>query len=222
MKIALAAATRKEIEPVQQYLSERIYLKGHHRFSITLTGVGLMGTAYELTKAWLRDKPDIAIQAGIGGSFHPLYKPGSVVAIREELVGDQGVMENGWLDLFDMGLADADAFPLTGGRLVNPHVDLIRKSQLETVCGLSVNQVSTDLEHIRQMVHKFGPVVESMEGAAFHHVCLMEGIPFIQVRAISNRVGDRDKRNWQIGTAVRNLNDTVIQLINRISESTHP
>jgi futalosine hydrolase len=218
MKIALAAATRKEIEPVQQYLAERVYLKGHHRFSVVLTGVGLMGTTYSLTRAWTLDKPDMAIQAGIAGSFHPLYSPGMVVAVREELVGDLGVMENGWKDLFDMGLADADAFPFTGGRLVNPHAELIRKSHLETVRALSVNQVSTDPEQIRQLVQKFGPVVESMEGAAFHHVCLMEGIPFIQLRAISNQVGDRNKSNWQMGPAIRNLNNALIQLVNRISE----
>lgn len=141
-----------------------------------------------------------------------------VVAVKEEIVGDLGVMENGWMDLFDMGLADAEAFPLTGGRLVNPHSELILKTQLDTVRGISVNQISTDRDHIRQMVHKFGPMVESMEGAAFHHVCLMEGIPFIQIRAISNNVGDRDKRNWHIGPAIRHLNDAVIQLINRISE----
>jgi futalosine hydrolase len=218
MKIALAAATRKEIEPVQQYLAERVYLKDHHRFSVVLTGVGLMGTTYTLTRAWTLDKPDIAIQAGIAGSFHPLYSPGMVVAVREELVGDLGVMENGWKDLFDMGLADADAFPWTSGRLVNPHTDLIRKTHLETVRALSVNQVSTDPEQIRQLVQKFGPVVESMEGAAFHHVCLMEGIPFIQLRAISNQVGDRNKSNWQMGPAIRNLNNALIQLVNRISE----
>ncbi len=218
MKIALAAATRKEIEPVQQYLAERVYLKGHHRFSIVLTGVGLMGTTYALTRAWTLEKPDLAIQAGIAGSFHPLYGPGMVVAVKEELVGDLGVMEDGWKDLFDMGLADADTFPWTGGRLVNPHTELIRKSQLDTVRALSVNQVSTDPGHIRQLVHKFGPVVESMEGAAFHQVCLMEGIPFIQIRAISNQVGDRNKANWQIGPAIRNLNNALIQLVNRISE----
>jgi futalosine hydrolase len=222
MKIALAAATLREIEPAQQYLAERLYLKGHHQFSIVLTGVGLMHTTYALSKAWMRDRPDIAIQAGVGGSFHPLFEPGRVVAVREELVGDLGVREQDWLDLFDMGLADVDGFPWTGGLLVNPHADLLRKTGLEVVRGLSVNQVSTDVAVIRTLMRKFSPVVESMEGAAFHHFCLAEGIPFVQFRAVSNRVGDRDKSNWHMAEAIRSLNESVIQFINHLAEHPHP
>ena len=212
----------REIEPAQQYLAERLYFKGHHQFSITLTGVGLMHTSYALAKAWLHEKPDIAIQAGVGGSFHPLYEPGRVVAVREELVGDLGVREQDWLDLFDMGLADVDMFPWTGGLLVNPHTELLKKTSLETVRGLSVNQVSTDVAVIRTLMRKFSPVVESMEGAAFHHFCLAEGIPFVQFRAISNRVGDRDKNNWHLADAINALNESVIQFINHLAEHPHP
>jgi futalosine hydrolase len=220
MKIALAAATLREIEPAQQYLAERLYLKGHHQFSIVLTGVGLMQTTYTLAKTWMRDKPDIAIQAGVGGSFHPLYEPGRVVVVHEDLIGDLGVKEQDWLDLFDMGLADVDDFPWKDGLLANPHADILKKAGIETVRGLSVNQVSTDVAMIRTLMRKFSPVVESMEGAAFHYFCLSEGIPFIQFRSISNRVGDRDKSNWQMSTAIQSLNNAVIQFINRIAE--HP
>jgi futalosine hydrolase len=34
-----------------------------------------------------------------------------------------------------------------------------------------------------------------MEGAALHFVCLQEDISFIQLRAISNFVGERDSGN---------------------------
>jgi futalosine hydrolase len=222
MKIALAAATRSEIEPVQRYLGERLYLKGHHRFSLHLTGVGMVNTALELSRAWTRDKPDIAILAGIAGSFHPLYPPARVVAVKEEIFADLGVRESsGWKDIFDMALADPNEFPFSGGRLSNPHLELLQRSQLETVRAVSVNQVTSGADQAQVIIHKYNPVVESMEGAAFHQLCLAEGIPFIQLRGISNFVGDRNKANWHIQEAIQHLNHSLILLINKIAEQHH-
>jgi futalosine hydrolase len=223
MKIALAAATRPEIEPVLRYLQERLYLKGHHHFSVHLTGVGLVNTALELSRAWLGDKPDIAILAGIAGSFHPMYPAGRVVAVREEIFADLGVQEaSGFQDIFDMSLADPNEFPFSNGRLPNPNHSLLQKSQLESVRAVSVNQVSSDADKVQALVRKYNPVIESMEGAAFHQFCLAEGIPFIQLRGISNFVGDRNKANWNIQEAIQNLNKTLIFLINKIAEQHHP
>lgn len=221
MNIALAAATPREIEPVQQYLSERLYLKGHNRFSLVLTGVGLVSTTYTLAREWREHPPDIAIQAGIGGSFHTRYEPGEVVAVEDEILGDLGVQEQDWQDVFDMRLADPDQFPYRRGSLPNPHQGLLQKTQLPLVRGLSVNQVSTDPLLIRQRYQKYHPHVESMEGAAFHHVCLLENIPFVQLRAISNRVGERDKSRWHMAEAIHNLNEALIQFINRLAEHSH-
>jgi futalosine hydrolase len=35
-----------------------------------------------------------------------------------------------------------------------------------------------------------------MEGAALHYTCLMEKIPFMQLRSISNYIAERDKSKW--------------------------
>ena len=37
-----------------------------------------------------------------------------------------------------------------------------------------------------------------MEGAAFFYVCLKEKVNFFQIRAISNFVEKRNKKNWEI------------------------
>jgi futalosine hydrolase len=41
-----------------------------------------------------------------------------------------------------------------------------------------------------------------MEGAAAAHVCALYGVPFLEVRGISNLVGDRDRQSWQVEEAV--------------------
>jgi futalosine hydrolase len=53
-----------------------------------------------------------------------------------------------------------------------------------------------------------------MEGASFFYACEQAGIPGIQIRSISNLVERRNKENWQIGLAIKNLNNTLIQLFN--------
>ena len=64
--------------------------------------------------------------------------------------------------------------------------------------SFGVNEISTSPEKISLLKHHFSVDIESMEGNAFHYVCLMNNIPFIQLRGISNYVGDRDKSRWKI------------------------
>jgi futalosine hydrolase len=81
-----------------------------------------------------------------------------------------------------------------------------------------VNQVSTNIDFIKGMKEKYMPVIESMEGAAFHYVCLKESIPFVQFRAISNMVGERDKKKWKMKDAVEALNAEVIRFLNQTTD----
>ena len=41
-----------------------------------------------------------------------------------------------------------------------------------------------------------------MEGAAAAHICALYGTPFLEVRGISNLVGDRDRAAWEVRRAV--------------------
>jgi futalosine hydrolase len=219
MNIVLAAATRKEIEPVIRYLNERIYLRKHQSVDVVATGVGLMNATYALTRKFCRERPSLVIQAGIAGSFHSIYAPGMVVTVREEMAGDLGVLQQDqWQDVFDMGLDQENSPPWQEKKLVNPHKQLLKKLQLECVRGITVNQVSTDAEVIRRMREKYMPVVETMEGAALHYVCLKEGIPFLQIRAISNMVGERNKSKWKMAEAISSLNIELIKLLNQVTD----
>jgi futalosine hydrolase len=47
---------------------------------------------------------------------------------------------------------------------------------------------------------------------------MMEKIPFIQLRGISNQVGERDKSNWKITESIALLNEHLIKLINQITD----
>jgi len=55
-----------------------------------------------------------------------------------------------------------------------------------------------------------------MEGAALHYVCLMEKIPFVQIRGISNYIAERNKKNWNMKESISNLNNELIRLLKNI------
>ncbi|MBK7884081.1 MAG: hypothetical protein IPJ81_10000 [Chitinophagaceae bacterium] len=57
-----------------------------------------------------------------------------------------------------------------------------------------------------------------MEGAALQYVCLQEKIPFIQIRGISNYVGERDKLKWKMKEAIFNLNIELKNIVKKLNE----
>jgi futalosine hydrolase len=213
MYILLTAATSFEIQPAINFLAGRNGIIGDHQFEILITGIGSMSTAYWVTKAIDKRRPDYMLQAGVAGSFSTHHPPGSLVMIGEEVCGDLGVEENQqFKDVFDMGLPQITT-PYTGNALVNSYTEKWKSHQLPCVKAITINEISTRADRIQQLQQKYAPVVESMEGAAFHYVALMEKIPFMQLRAISNTVGERDKKNWKMKEAIDTLNAKLIEIL---------
>jgi futalosine hydrolase len=87
---------------------------------------------------------------------------------------------------------------------------------LKTVTGITVNEITTRKDRIQQLVKKYDPFIETMEGAALHFVCRSTGTAFLQMRAISNYVGERDKSKWVMKDALHNLNAALIQYIDKL------
>jgi futalosine hydrolase len=52
-----------------------------------------------------------------------------------------------------------------------------------------------------------------MEGAAFAYACRLGGVPYAQVRAVSNVVERRNREAWQIEQAIRQLNETARRIL---------
>jgi futalosine hydrolase len=173
--------------------------------SIHVTGVGMPDTIYNLTKLLTTKKYDFVIQAGIAGSFNKSIAIGEVVMVHSEAFADMGAEDHeNFINVFDLGLVQADEHPYTCGRLLAPSLPLA--VDLKKVSGITLNTTSGNQQTIDKLAARFAADVESMEGASFFYTCLKEGVAFMQVRAISNYVEPRDKSKWNIGLAVHNLN----------------
>ena len=76
---------------------------------------------------------------------------------------------------------------------------------LPVVRGITVNTVHGNARSIAAAVQRFHPQVESMEGAAFMYACLIQGVAFAQVRAVSNSVERRNRAGWRMADAIESL-----------------
>ena len=215
MNCLLVAATAKEIALfLDHYRNSNKTAFVDIQVDVLISGIGLTATTYSLTRQFTLKKPDLVIQAGIGGSFDKKIPLGSVVAVKQDRVADEGVVEKKMLrTLFDLNLVAQNQPPYQKGWLVNPDNGIMKRNKFKAVKAISVNQVSTNRQMIGFYEKTFRPTVESMEGAALHYVCLMEKVPFLQLRSISNYIGERNKTKWNIKEAIINLNKELIRLL---------
>ena len=166
MYILLASATYNEINITAEWLRGLHGEVNGNEVEVLATGIGSAITAYGLGKKIIRRRPDVIIQAGIGGSFKQELPPGSACFVDEEVFADLGAIDGGgFADIFDLGLADSNDEPFHNRVLGN------------------------------------------------HYACLMENIPFIQLRAVSNFVGERNKRNWKLQEAIAVLNEKLREML---------
>ena len=207
MNLLIVAATEFEIEP---------FIQHKKKVDVLITGVGIPATVYHLTKKLITDKYDFVIQAGIAGSFPERLNLGEVVGIKQDTFADIGIEETGnFQSLFDTGFIKKNDFPFQDGWLVNHH-SVLQKSALPLANAITVNKISDSDKQNKMVMEKFGADVESMEGAAFHYVCLQQKIHFLQLRGISNYVGERDKSKWKMKDAIQNLNSALVKIVDNL------
>jgi futalosine hydrolase len=208
MKILVVAATQQEIAP---------FVRLHNNIEVLICGVGIPSTVYHLTKKLLNENYDLVIQTGIAGKFSKKIKKGEVVAVEQDAFADIGAEENGeFKTIFQLGFGDENKFPFKKGWLVNTS-EVLQTSHLKKVKAVTINRIRERKKQTMQLKEIFNADIESMEGAAFHFVCLQQNIPFLQIRSISNKVGERDKTKWKIKEAIENLNlelKNLVELLN--------
>lgn len=209
MHIVIVSATKMEVKPSAKFL------KGKN-IQTLITGVGMPAAMYAITKAVGSKKPDLIIQAGIGGAVDKSIRLTEVLTISQDGFGDMGVWERrNWNSVFDLGLLKLNTSPFKNGILKNPHKELLRKTNLKQATAITVNEITTDEQRI-SIYKSQEVVVESMEGAALHYVALMEKIPFLQIRSISNYVGERNKDKWELTAAINALNDSLVKVLSNL------
>lgn len=213
MKVLITAATSQEL----LYLQEQITENPNLSIQYAITGIGAVSTVYNLMALLKKDNYELLIQVGIAGSFDTQVPLGTAVTIEKEIIAEMGVVEHQtYKDIFQLNLADPNQLPYTSGALINPHQELMSKAGLSKTIGVTNNLISTDENIIARYKNIYNAAIESMEGAAFHYVGIMQSIPFIQIRGISNYIGERKKENWKIKEALHATTKASLHLLDQL------
>ena len=191
------------------------------------TGIGLVNTAHALTAALQQIKPDLVIQTGIGGAYLSAHlNIGDVVLATEENYAELGVITpQGWHPANEIGIpvlkTDSDYFntyPLDQ-TLVTDAQNALQNFQEPVTTGpfVTVQQCSGLTEVGNTLAKRFNAICENMEGVAAAQICIQYSVPFLELRAISNQVEDRNKEAWNIPLALKRAQETTAKLIQALS-----
>ena len=209
-----------EVERLECPLGDlyRCHLPDADEFYLAHLGIGKVNTAAGLALLIYRLKPAGVVQFGIGGAFVGSFLSIGMVAIAErEIHLDSGIRtEEGWGGMEALGFALLEREE----RYYNvfPTDKALTQSILEVTgahpCTFGTSETVTgSFAEAQTPQERFDVSVESMEGAAAAQVCTALGRPFAELRSVSNIVGERDKRAWNLPAAVRAGNEAVLQFL---------
>lgn len=222
MRIIIIAATALEVAPLASVLGlspEPALLRtGRFRgqpLDVLVTGVGMVATAARCARTLSQTSYDLALNLGVCGSFDPTLPPGAVVHVVSDRIAELGAEDgDSFLTVQQLQLLAVDEYPFVDGQLVNaaPPSNPVLYA-LPQASGITVNTAHGADASIAAVVSRFAPQVESMEGAAFMYACLVAGVPFAQVRAVSNVVERRNRAAWKMPMAIEHLGATAMSML---------
>ena len=183
-------------------------LRGLHndpRFDVLVAGVGSVVAAVKTARA-LATAADygLVISAGIGGGFPGKAEVGSLVVANKIVVADLGAETlEGFRSVEELG------FGFTQIQIDASLVDRINRALLAAkICinvgpVLTVSTVTGTATRGMELATRIpGATAEAMEGYGVGYAALDRSLPVLEIRAISNMVGPRDRSTWRIKEAL--------------------
>jgi futalosine hydrolase len=178
-----------------------------------VTGIGTIACARALMNYLHNNgRPDLAVNAGIAGSFDRAFKTGDSALVWRDGFADFGIDDRGrFITAAEAGLVDRADSPFGKEGWIecsNNHLQEL-KGSIPFCTGITSDTVSGSTERISFLKNRFNPDIETMEGASFFYICALEQVPFIAIRTVSNKVEERDRSSWNIPLALNNLKETI-------------
>ncbi|MEU5676846.1 MULTISPECIES: futalosine hydrolase [Streptomyces] len=180
-----------------------------HGPDLLAAGVGpalaAASTAAALTAAALDGAPyALVVSAGIGGGFAPHAPVGSLVVADEITAADLGAeTADGFLPVTELGFGTVTHLPPAG--LVGAVAAATGARAGTVLTGSTVTGTAERAALLRARHPR--ALAEGMEGFGVAEAAAAHGVPVLELRAVSNPVGPRDRAAWRIGDALAALTD---------------
>ncbi|MFJ3963027.1 futalosine hydrolase [Streptomyces sp. NPDC090036] len=185
------------------YLIHRRDLPGI-ALDVLVAGVGPAAAAAAAATALALAEYSLVVSAGIGGGFAPAAPLGSLVVADAIVAADLGAeTSDGFLDVAELGF---------GHSVHLPPAELAARAAEATGAllapVLTVSTVTGTAERAAVLAARHPMAgAEAMEGFGVAEAAAAHGLPVLEIRAVSNAVGPRDRAAWRIGDALTALTD---------------
>ncbi len=220
--VAIIAATKKELghffKQDVSFLRPLIPSPVTHQkreFIAVTCGVGPLNAAIACGHLFgLKNRISGVINVGIAGSFDLSIAPvGSIFVVTKEIWPEYGLKTEKGIDPkgIDYGL-----IRLSSGEIIYTEIEidpykacakmgLSFKDKLVTGISLTVAGVTGNKNLAKELGRRYQAHIENMEGFSIAYWCKIFDIPFLEIRTISNPVGVRDTKEWNIKRALTSL-----------------
>ncbi|WP_416965623.1 futalosine hydrolase [Streptomyces sp. Agncl-13] len=198
VRILVATAVPAERDAVARAFT------GDSRVDVIAAGVGPAAAAASTATALARTPYALVVSAGIAGGFQPEAPVGSLVIADEITVADLGAeTPDGFVPVTGLGFGTVTHRP--PGALVR---DLAAATGARTGAVLTVSTVTGTAARATELRARHPrALAEAMEGFGVAEAAAAHGIPVLELRAVSNPVGPRDRAAWRIGDALAALTE---------------
>ncbi len=182
-------------------------LHGDLRFEVLAGGVGSAAAAVNTAAALAAGGYGLVVCAGIGGGFAGRAEVGSLVVAVEIVAADLGAeTSNGFLSVDELGFGSS-RIPIDT-ELAARVCEAFEIADLTVHTGpiLTVSTATGTSESAARLMKRVPKAAaEAMEGFGAAIAAQHYGVPFLEIRAVSNLVGPRDRAAWRIEVALQAL-----------------
>lgn len=185
--ILLVCAVHKELE----WIGPRADVE------VLVGGVGPVDSAARVARALSVRRYDAVVNAGIAGAFRGVASVGDGVVVGEEML-ELNLESGERITLPDAAIV-ADRVP------ADSHlIDALTAFGFPLVRGMTVTRVTTT-DATAERLRARGAEIETMEGFSVLRAAQLAGVPAIEVRGISNIVGERANAEWDFAAGIAGL-----------------
>lgn len=200
-RILIMTAVNAEKEAVERGVRNK------ESIEVCLAGVGPVAAAVNTSQKLSRNPYDLVISTGIAGGFPGQAGLGMIVIAKEIVAADLGVeTPEGFGALDQLGLGSTKV-PVDR-HLAEEVFEVLQTGKIPVAMGpvLTVSTATGSAESALEMTRRVpGAMAEGMEGYGVALAAQAFGVPVLEIRAISNEVGPRDKTAWRIQEALEVL-----------------